>query len=256
MADRLDRQRRPQLDREALDALWQDVVPLRIAWLVFADESSATRFRELQRTDSHLGFQRALQIGFVARLYAGERPAIGVEDGSDAGKILIDQCYFSETAEVDWKKGVVVALGRKFHEVKVRWEREPPDKTRPPKPVLWIHPRELEAQWELGPPCGPEPFPGDQWEWDETPRSEPTPSQKRPCGRHSVVPEVTEVVSELMAGGRFSGQTMGEIERLVATRARERFPELFPKSTRPSRNTIYRALAAGGWPPWSRRPGS
>jgi hypothetical protein len=209
MADGLDRQRRPRLDRDALLALWQDGVPLRIAWLVFADESSATRFRDLQRTDSHLEFQRSLQIGFLARLYAGERRVVGNEGGSDAELIQIFQGYFSKTAEVDWEKDIVAALGKIFYEVRVEWQREPPDATRPRQPALWIHPRELEAQWELGPPSAPEPFPGEQWEWEaldetlpneppsstepseftvqggrelqrDTPRSEPTPSSGEP----------------------------------------------------------------------------
>jgi hypothetical protein len=175
MADSHDRQRRPQLDRDPLLALWQDGVPLGHAWEVFADEWSATRFRELQRTDSHLGFQRSLQIGFVARLYAGERQAIGIEGGSDVGPILIPQYYFSKTAEVDWGKGTVAALGKIFHEVRVQWQREPPDVTRPRQPARWIHPRELEeGQWELGPSSEPEPFPGEQWEWE--PLDETSPS--------------------------------------------------------------------------------
>jgi hypothetical protein len=179
MADGLDRQRRPQLDRDALLALWQDGVPLRIAWLVFADEPSATRFRDLKRTDSHLEFQRSLQIGFLARLYAGERRVVGNEGGSDAELIQIFQGYFSKTAEVDWEKDIVAALGKIFYEVRVEWKREPPDVTRPPQPARWIHLRELEAQWELRPPTEPEPFPGEQWEWealDETLPNEPPPS--------------------------------------------------------------------------------
>ena len=141
--------------------------------------------------------------------------------------------------------------------------------------MLWIYPLELEAQWELEPPSAPEPFPGEQSEWEgldetlrnalslsskpseftvqserelplEAPRSGPTPPL---MGRRSVIPKVREVVRELMAGARFAGQTKGQIERLVATRARERFPVLFPKPTQPSRNIIYRALAEEGWPP-------
>jgi hypothetical protein len=72
-------------------------------------------------------------------------------------------------------------------------------------------------------------------------------------GRRSVIPKVREVVRELMAGARFAGQTKGQIERLVATRARERFPVSFPKPTQPSRNIIYRALTEEGWPPSAQK---
>ena len=50
--------------------------------------------------------------------------------------------------------------------------------------MRWVHPRELEAQWELRPPSAPEPFPGEQWEWealDEALPNEP-PS---PCSEPS-----------------------------------------------------------------------
>jgi hypothetical protein len=177
----LDRQRRPQLERDALLALWQDGVPLGHAWEVFADEWSATRYRELQRTDSHLGLKRLLKLDLIARLYAGELKAIGIEGASDAGPILIPQYYFSKTAEIDWEKGIDSALGKVFHEVRVQWQRESPDVARPRKPAQWIHSRELEAQWELGPPSAPEPFPGEQWEWeplDDTLPNEPKSSDE------------------------------------------------------------------------------
>ena len=150
MADGLDRQRRPRLDRDALLALWQDGVPLRIAWLVFADESSATRFRDLQRTNSHLEFQRSLQIGFLARLYAGERRVVGNEGGSDAELIQIFQGYFSKTAEADWEKDIVAALGKIFYEVRVEWQREPPDVRRPRKPVLSDSPARARSSMGAG----------------------------------------------------------------------------------------------------------
>jgi len=169
------------LERDELLALWQNGVPLRYAWEVFAEEWSATRFRELQRTNSHLGLKHLLEVDLIARLYARKLQAIGIEGGSNAGPILMDQYYFSKTAEIDREKGIVAALGRTFHEVKIIWEREPSDLTRPLRPARWIHPRELEAQWELGPPCGPEPFPGEQWqleELDETLQNEPESSNE------------------------------------------------------------------------------
>jgi hypothetical protein len=170
------------LEREALLALWRDGVPLGHAWEVFADEWSATRLRELQRTDSHLGLKHLLKVDLIARLYAGQLQAIGIESGGDAGRILIDQCYFSKTAEIDWENDIVAALRKLFFEVRVQWQREPPDVTRPLRPMRWVHPRELEAQWELRPPSAPEPFPGEQWEaLDEALPNEP-PS---PCSEPS-----------------------------------------------------------------------
>jgi hypothetical protein len=217
------------LERDALLALWQDGVPLGHAWEVFADEWSATSYRELQRTDSHLGLKRLLKLDLRARLYAGELKAIGIEGASDAGPILIPQYYFSKTAKVDRENGIVSALGKIFYEVRIIWEREPPDETRQLKPVQWIHPRELEAQWELGPPCEPEPFPGEQWqleELDETlliepessnqaeqeaaeeaPTSEPTPAKfgEAPLpldvGRPSKGPEIERAMDILLERG-------------------------------------------------------
>ena len=92
------------------------------------------------------------------------------------------QYYFLKTAEVDWENDKITSAGKTFHGVMVQLQREPPDEGRPPKPAWWIHPRELEAQWELGPPSAPEPCPGEQWEWEalnETLPNEP-PSSSEP----------------------------------------------------------------------------
>ena len=208
-ANSLYRERRPQLDQEALLALWLNGVPLRVAWLVFADELNAIRYFELRRVGSHLELERFLKADHLDQLRAGKRQAIAVQESSDAGLVLTRQHYFLKTAEVDWENDKITSAGKTFHGVISPWGRELPDEGQPPKPTQWIHPRELEGQWELRPPSAPEPFPGEQWEWEaleetlpneppsstepseftvqgerellrDTPRSEPTPPSGEP----------------------------------------------------------------------------
>jgi hypothetical protein len=235
-------------------------VPLGNAWLVFADERNTSRFYELQRANSHLELERLLKVDHLDRLRAGKHQVLGIQEGSDAGPILMAQYYFSKTAEVDWEKDKVTALGKIFHEVRVKWEREP-DEGQPPKPTRWIHPREFEALLKLGLPSDPGPFPGEQLEWEplddmlpnepppgessefgaqnerelprDRPRSEPTPSQKRGRGRPQVIPNVREVVRELIDQKKFVGLNGKEIEQLVRREARVRFPTSFPQSRHP-----------------------
>lgn len=269
--------------QDGLLALWLEGVPLGNAWLVFTDERNSARFYETQRTDSHLELQRRLKSDLVGHLRDGKRRALGVQEGSDPRLIVIPQYYFSRTAEVDWEKDKITAAGKTFHNVIVQWERELPDEGQPPKPTRWIHPRELEVllELELGPPCGPEPFPGEQWQWEELdetlqnesrpsngrseftgqsereplldkPRREAMPSQKRPGGgRPKVIPVVREVVRELIDRKKFVGLNGKEIEQLVRRKAKERFPASFPRPTQPSPMTISRALKEEGWPPSS-----
>jgi hypothetical protein len=235
---------------------WQNGVQLGHAWWVFADAQNKKRFRGLQREGggSHLGLQRSLEIDLVARISGGELQAIGIEDGSDAGPILIPPYYFSKTAEIDWDKETVVALGRKFHEVTVQGEREPLD---------WV-PREPELvdpqliRWEpesVAETLASEPAPsseslnqGERQSPDEASPNEPALSGKRPTGRPPLIPMVRDVIRELMSRDAFTGLAKWEIERLIRRKARERFPTWFPKPDRPTRNTINKALRLEGWP--------
>jgi hypothetical protein len=274
------------LEQDALLALWQEGVPLGNAWLVFTDERNTTRFFELQRTNSHLELQRLLKAELMGRLRDGKRRALGVQEGSDPRLVVIPQYYFSKNAEVDWEKDKITAAGKVFHEVIVRWEREPPDEGQPPKPTRWIHPGELEALLERGPPREPEPFPGEHWEWeplDETPpsepseltvqnagdapRSEPQPAKgqtplinpaadtepadkskaRKRIGRPPLVPKLQKLVRELINQGKFEGKSKKDITALVGEKARERFKSDFYGPNLPSKPTIYAAIVAEGW---------
>jgi hypothetical protein len=269
------------LDQDALLALWLNGVPLGVAWLVFADELNAIRYFELRRIGAHLELERILKADHLDQLRAGKHQAIAIQESSDAGLVLTRQYYFLRTAEVDWGNDKITSAGKTFHGVIVPWEREPPGEGQPPTPTRWIHPRELEVllELELRPPCGPEPFPGEQWQWEELdetlwnelrpssgrseftgqsepellldkPQREAMPSQKRP-GRPNVIPVVREVVRELIDRKKFVGLNGKEIEQLVRRKAKERFPALFPRPTQPSPMTISRALKEEGWPPSS-----
>jgi len=83
------------LEKDTLLALWQDGVPLGIAWLVFAKEWATARFRELRRTDSHVPLQQSLKNDLIDGLLGNKRQALGIEEGSEAGPILLPQYYFS-----------------------------------------------------------------------------------------------------------------------------------------------------------------
>jgi hypothetical protein len=216
------------MERDALLSLWREGVPLATAWLVLVDERIATHFFELRRAGSHLEQQRFLQSDLIARLRDGKLQAIGIQEGSDAGPILIPEYYFVKTAQFDWENDVVTAAGKVFHGVRVKWEREPGESTR------WIHPRELEARWELGPPTELEGFvdPSEQWEQelldealprdaeppdkltveretlssDDAPPIEPLPEKhdnapSKTRGRPSKVPEIERAIDILLKTG-------------------------------------------------------
>jgi hypothetical protein len=176
-----------------------------------------------------------MEVDLIGRLQDGKRQALGIEEGSDVGPILIPQYYFSKNARVDWERGTVAAIGKIFHEVRVKWEREPPDPTRSPRPAHWIHTRELEGIWELGPPTEPEGFidPREEWEkqlldeWllkhellgnpevqpePQAPRdtlsSEPAPEKRKEAhtpskdkGRPSKKPEIKRAIDILLQRG-------------------------------------------------------
>ena len=263
-----------------LFAAWQDGVVLGHAWWAFAEKRNKKTFRELQRRGEHLGLRRSLEIDLIARLYAGELQAIGIEGGSDAGPIHIPQYYFSRTAEVDWDKETVTAIGKKFYEITVQGEREPGDEASSVSGRL--DPRLIEGRIEPVPdilPSEPKPSiePPNQGERqspdetlpnelsdkppnererkaaEETPPSDRAQPHKPLMGRPPLVPNIRAVVRELIARNEFANLTKGEIERLILRKARERFPTSFPKPDRPSKNSINKALRMEGWPPLSAK---
>jgi hypothetical protein len=152
-------------DKQLLKA-WQKGVALGHAWWAFADTENKKRFRELQRKGggSHLGLQRSLEIDLAARISASELKALGIEHGSDAGPIFIPQYYFSKTAEIDWDKEIVAALGKKFYEVRIHEESKL---------------TEIDEPVESG-PLDPQPTQGERGPLTETFPSDPAPSTKPP----------------------------------------------------------------------------
>ena len=101
-------------------AAWQNGVVLGHAWRAVAEKGTRRLFGTCNAEGRHLGLRRSLEIDLIARLFAGELQAIGIEGGSDAGPIHIPQYYFSRTAEIDWDKETVTAIGKKFHEITVQ----------------------------------------------------------------------------------------------------------------------------------------
>jgi hypothetical protein len=224
----------------------------------------------------HLGQQSLLKVDLIGRLGAGKLQAFGIEEGSNAGPIPIAQYYLTKNAKVDWEKDIITAAGKIFHEVRLKWEREPVEEGRPLKPTRWVHQRELE-QLALGPSTDLEGFidPSEQWEQESLdealsneppssgepsefmvqsereltrykPRSEPTPSLKR-MGRPLLVPKVRRVVRELIDQGKLDGKLIKEVTELVRAEAQERFRRDFFGPGRPSKPTIIAALEAEGW---------
>ena len=187
------------------------------AWWVFADNRNKERFRERQREGKgiHLGIRYSLQIDLIARLEDRQLQAYGIEEGSDAGPIHIAEYYFSKTAEVDYDNDTVSALGKKFYEVRVQGDREPPDETQPsePEPAPYINDlREIAAQRARErlletPPSVPktsrEPREStDQGEREplhETLPSERSPSKAR--GRPSKTPDIDRAIDILVKKG-------------------------------------------------------
>jgi hypothetical protein len=233
-------------DKELL-AAWQNGVPLRDSWYAFARPHEKQLFLELESEGLHLEFVQSLKANLIDRLYAGELRAIGVKDERNSGPIYIPKYYFLKVAKIDWDKDSLAALGEEFYNVAVQ-----------------IRQGQAEEVFAGARRTDPEFVEGTQESLSETspidaaitiqPSRKPEADERR--GRRSVIPEVRMVIRDLMAAGQFAGLRKGAIERLVANAARERFRELFPVSTQPSRNVIYRALREEGWPPPPRKSSS
>jgi hypothetical protein len=135
-------------------AAWKDGVPLGNAWWDFANNENKKLFRERQRAgrDVHLEIQYTLEVDLLSRLEDAQLQAYGIEEGSDAGPILIAEYYFSKTAKLDYANDAVTALGKRFYEVRVQGDREPTDETRPSErevsvpPGVLIDPVEISIQ--------------------------------------------------------------------------------------------------------------
>jgi hypothetical protein len=253
--------------------VWKSGVPLGSAWWVFADDRNKERFRELQESETHLGFQNYLEIEIKFRLADGELQAIGIEEGSDVGPILIPEYFFSKTSEVDWYKETVTALGKKFYEVRIREDLDPPEPPDEPSPseldrASWVvDRREISSQRARltgNSPTTLETFSeqdeitnqGERQLPVETLPSELEPSVKPRMGRPPSLPRLREVVRPLINGSELNNLSKKEIVTLIRSRARSRFPALFPKLSQPSINKINEALEAEGWPPPPTRENS
>ncbi len=125
--------------KQLLEA-WEAADALGHAWLVFACPRNKKRYFELQRKGEHHGLQSHMEQELIWRISDGEFQAFGIEDGSDAGPIHIPRYYFSKTAQVDWDRETVEALGKKFHQVKVQCEREPESPKEVPLSEPWPPP--------------------------------------------------------------------------------------------------------------------
>jgi hypothetical protein len=193
---------------------WQSGVALGDAWWDFADNESKKLFRGLQDKGRgfHLEMQYTLEIDLIARLGDGKLEAYGIEKGGDAGPVPIAGYYFSKTAKLDYVDDTVIALGRKFYEVRVQGKREPTDETRPSErevsipPGVMIDPYDLEGPWrreQLDEMLSSEPN-------EVADRSEPEPayelpsreaSQSREPGRPSKSAEIERAIEMLLADG-------------------------------------------------------
>jgi hypothetical protein len=134
------------MEKDELVKQWEDGVSLGSSWWVHADQQKRKRFRELHRTDSHLGLQRSLEDEIIGRLSTGELQAFGIEYGSAGGAIAIPKNYFWKGAEIDFDKDTVAAIGRKFGQVTVQGIREPLADTLPE--VVVVDPRQIQAEPE------------------------------------------------------------------------------------------------------------
>jgi hypothetical protein len=155
----------------------------------------------------------------IWRISDGEFQAFGIEHGSSAGPIPIPKYYFSKTAEVDWDRETVEALGKKFHQVRVQGERqhEPATEARSDEPPPVVDPREIAAERARErlhgtPPNEPEPrhelpIQPELEPTNETPPSElasdrlgktPLPSR---MGRPSKGPEIDRAIELLLRRG-------------------------------------------------------
>jgi hypothetical protein len=257
-------------DKHLLKA-WENAVALSEAWLVFAYAKNKKRFHELQLDDNHLGLRSHMEQELIWRIADGEFQAFGVEHGGDTGPIHIPEYYFSRNPDVDWDRETVEAFGKKFHLVRVRGEREqePVDETQPSEEPLVIHLSEISAQrarerLREPPPSAPDTSSqpheiADQDEGDPPDTllpSEPPTSIKPRMGRPPLTRHIREVVGELVNGNAFDNLSKKEIVTLIRSRARARFPALFPKPSQPSLNKINEALTAEGWPPTPARGSS
>jgi hypothetical protein len=108
-----------KMERDTLLAASQDGVPLADAWLILAGEPKKQSYFVHESEGLHLELRHSLKEDLVDRLYAGQLRAIGVENASRGGPDYIPKYYFLKTAEMDWDKSIVAALGKEFHHVTV-----------------------------------------------------------------------------------------------------------------------------------------
>ncbi len=127
---------------EKLFEAWEDGVALGDAWWDFANNDNKKLFRERREEggDAHLEIQYILEADLRSALEGGRLQAYGIENGSDAGPILIAKYCFSKTAKLDFPNDTVSALGKKFFEVRVQGVREPTDETRPSEREVSVPP--------------------------------------------------------------------------------------------------------------------
>jgi hypothetical protein len=199
---------------EKLFDAWESGVALGNAWWDFADNENKKLFRERrdEGRDFHLEIQYSLEIDLLARLEGGELQAYGIEKGSDVGPIPIARYYFSKTAKLDYVNDTVIALGKKFYEVRVQGKREPTDETRPSErelsipPGVMIDPYDLKGPWRLESP--EETFPSEPNEITDRREPEPTyelPSNEgspsRDLGRPSKSAEIERAIDILLTNG-------------------------------------------------------
>jgi hypothetical protein len=161
---------------------WQNGVPLRHAWYPFAEASEQQLFLELESEGLHLEFVQSLKDKLIDGLYAGQFRAIGVENESGGGPIYIANYYFLKTAKIDWDKSTVAALGKQFHHVTVRSERDQADKDFAEKELVGPALARLEPEPVL-----------------HLPPTQQSPS--RPRGRPSKTPEIDQAIDILLKKG-------------------------------------------------------
>ncbi len=68
----------------------------------------------------------------------------------------------------------------------------------------------------------------------------------KPMGRPRIDNQLREVVRALHAEGKFAGRLVKEKEAIVGARARELWPNTFPRPSQPSREKVRSALGAEG----------
>jgi hypothetical protein len=230
--------------------IWTRGLRLGAAWWILSDSEDKEQYRttDEEYIQTHKGL---MQADLLTRLFDGELKAYGIQVSPqvDDGPKVIPNFLFSE-ADIDWDASSLKAFGRIYEGVRVDRPLQSRRLTESPQhvevrklpdengPIVQnqIKPK-LRQRSQL--------FPAAVAQIGVVATANDLPGGTTGViGRPSVIDHLRGVVREVATLPRFSEVSRKEQKNIIRDAARERYPQLFPRLSQPSPNTIDKALRA------------